>query len=186
VVFPLLPPVFFQSSSSIPTANSFNVLDIERADDAPFDPALTSTPGKAKEIPTVDKIKIVSINVNGRCGKIRQMEDLIFEQDPDIILFQEIEINSSVFSGELFPKSFNVYHKDRTLMYIVRTEHSMEAEYALLSKMAFKLFSVMSWIMIWWLCGSSWKPNNTNQFISVPSFALLTKILSILNSFGNH
>ena len=43
------------------------------------------------------------------------MEDLIFEQDPDIILCQETKLDSSVVSAALFPPAHTVFRKDRTL-----------------------------------------------------------------------
>jgi exonuclease III len=62
-----------------------------------------------------NKIKIISVNVNSLRGKILLMEDLIFEQDPDVILCQETKLDSSVANAELFPSAYTVFRKDRTL-----------------------------------------------------------------------
>ena len=43
------------------------------------------------------------------------MEELINEHDPDVILCQETKLDSSIYSSEIFPSSFSVYRKDRTL-----------------------------------------------------------------------
>ena len=101
-------------SASIDTSNSFNVLET----DVLPKPQHSSTPSKVTSHNTgVDrnKIKVISVNVNSLRGKTLLMEDLIFEQDPDVILCQETKLDSSVANAELFPSAYTVFRKDRTL-----------------------------------------------------------------------
>jgi len=81
-----------------------------------FSPTCSSTPKKPqhRNIKDPKKLKVLCINVNGLRGKSLQMEEVIFEQDPDVILCQETKIDSSVSNSELFPSSLTVFRKDRT------------------------------------------------------------------------
>ena len=82
-----------------------------------FAPTRASTLTKSKNLKykNPENIKVLCINANRLCGKSLPLEEVIFEQDPDIILCQETKLDPSVHNSELFRSSFMVFHKDRTL-----------------------------------------------------------------------
>ena len=106
----------FNSSTVTSISNSFSVLDAVDNNLPHFIPACSSSPIKSKQQPANhDRIKVLSINVNSLRGKAQQLEELIFYEEPDIVLCQETKIDSSVSNNELFPSSFTIFRKDRTL-----------------------------------------------------------------------
>ena len=110
----------FGSSSIISTSNSFSALDPDHCSSSnvpAFVPTRASTPNKSKnpKYKNPDKIKVLCINTNSVRGKSLLLDEVIFEQDPDIILCQETKLDPSVYNSELFPSSFMVFRKDRTL-----------------------------------------------------------------------
>ena len=63
----------------------------------------------------LNRIKVLSINVNSLRGEALQLEELVLDQKPDIVLCQETKTDSSVFNKELFPRTVTIFRKDRTL-----------------------------------------------------------------------
>ena len=124
---------FFSASGSLSLSNSFNVLGSTEEESpstsTPLRPSPTtekhpvianrsagvSRRGCGRPRSTVGNLKVISCNVNSLRGRHTQLVELIDSEDPDILMFQETKLDSTVFSHELFPDSYTVFRKDRDL-----------------------------------------------------------------------
>jgi hypothetical protein len=100
---------FFIDSCNITSSNMYELLNYS-------DPIETSchiqgTPPPKSKHPI---IKVLSVNINGLSGKRLDLEQVIFDHNPDIICCQETKIDGNFLSSEAFPPNYTVIRKDRT------------------------------------------------------------------------
>lgn len=109
----------FFDSPSIEISNSFSSLtDVNDDIEVPriaSTPVKCMSPLKSEKLRKREKLKVISINVNGLRSKKLQLCELIHAEKPDILLCQETKVDDSVSSIELFPESFTVFRKDRNM-----------------------------------------------------------------------
>jgi len=64
----------------------------------------------------INKITMVSININGIRGKRLELQAYLSTENPEIVALQETKIDSNIKSNELIPEclEYNIYRNDRT------------------------------------------------------------------------
>ena len=72
----------------------------------------------SKKPTSINGLKFASININSIRGKKLELVAFLDFYKPDVVAIQEIKIDETISSAELFPDScpYNAYRKDRNLL----------------------------------------------------------------------